>query len=187
MNTADNIKQGDSMNTSFATKRVRQSIVLMALFAVAMTAQAGWKVGGALPALNRFDLEGTLPDMQGKVILLDFWASWCGPCKASFPALESLQQQYGPRGLVVLAVNQDKTSKAMSNFLADHPVTFSSLRDAQNKLVAEADVASMPSSFLIDRSGKIRYLHTGFHGDKTVAQYAQEIEVLLNEKNGSRK
>ena len=165
------------MNTSFGTRMIG------ALLLSATTTLAGWDIGTPLPNLTRFKLEGVLPSTTGKVLLIDFWASWCAPCKASFPALNSLQKDYGDKGFLVLAVNQDKTGEAMATFLTGHSAIFTTVRDSENKLVAEADVASMPSSYLVDRSGRIRYLHRGFHGEKTLAQYRKEIEILLNEKN----
>ncbi len=164
------------MNTSFGTRMI--SILLL----TATTTLAGWEIGTPVPDLTAFKLEGSLPSTTGKVLLIDFWASWCTPCKASFPALNSLQKDYGARGFLVLAVNQDKTSQTMATFLTGHSALFTTVRDSENKLVAVADVTSMPSSYLVDRSGKIRYLHCGFHGEKTLAQYRKEIEILLNEK-----
>lgn len=155
-------------------------LVLGVVAIAASTVLAGWKVGASLPALTASKLEGTLPAMNNKVVLLDFWASWCAPCKASFPALDALQKRYAAQGLVVLAVNLDDDPAAMRAFLKDHPVSFTVVRDAAHKLVEQADVQSMPSSFLIDRAGKIRFTHTGFHGDTTVGEYTKEIESLLN-------
>ena len=170
------------MSTSF---KIRSAALVVAA-AMTLTAQAGWKAGSSLPDLVKLGLEGTLPDLKGKIVLVDFWASWCGPCKASFPVLDALQKEYGPRGLVILAVNQDKTQEIMSRFLVEHPAGFSVVRDREHRLVGEADVPSMPSSYLFDRTGRIRYLHTGFHGAETVADYRREIEKLLNEKGGAK-
>lgn len=175
------------MNTSSAISKLTTLATLIVL-AISLTAQAGWKAGSPLPDLTQFKLEGTVPaDLKAKVVLIDFWASWCGPCKASFPVLDSLQKDYGPRGLVIIAINQDQTRLLMTSFLEEHPASFLTLRDAGNLLVAAADVQSMPSSFLFDRAGKIRFLHTGFHGEKTTTQYREEIERLLNEKDGLKK
>jgi thiol-disulfide isomerase/thioredoxin len=157
------------------------------LLLCATTSLAAWDAGTVLPDLTKFKLEGSLPTLAGKVVLVDFWASWCSPCKASFPALDLLQKDYGAKGFLILAVNQDKTGEAMKTFLAKNPVGFTTLRDPENKLVAAADVSSMPSSYLVDRSGRIRYIHRGFHGEKTLAQYKKEIELLLAETPGGAK
>ncbi len=168
------------------TTSLKTELLAIVMILSVSCAHAGWKTGTTLPDLTKFKLEGTIPDLTGKVILVDFWASWCGPCKASFPSLEKLKKEYGERGLVVLAINQDKTDKAMRSFLNDHPATFSIVRDTQNQLIAAADVSSMPASFLVDRKGKIRHLHKGFHGEKTLAEYQQEIGALLQEKSGDK-
>jgi thiol-disulfide isomerase/thioredoxin len=140
----------------------------------------GLKVGDALPDLSQAKLEGKLPDgLKGKVVLLDFWASWCEPCKASFPVMEELQKAYGDKGFVILAVNVDEDRAEMEAFLKKHNASFTVVRDAAQKLVAQAGVATMPSSFLVDLEGKIRFVHTGFHGADTKKKYQEEIESLL--------
>ena len=115
----------------------------------------------------------------GKVVLLDFWASWCGPCKKSFPELDKIQQAYKDKGLVILAINVDEKADEMESFLKAHPVSFAVVRDAKQKLVAAAGVESMPTSVLVDAKGVIRFQHTGFRGAETVKQLTEEIEKLL--------
>jgi thiol-disulfide isomerase/thioredoxin len=145
-----------------------------------LSSHATLKSGDALPDLSQLKLEGKLPDsLKGKVVLLDFWASWCEPCKASFPVMEELQKRYGPQGVVVIAVNVDEKASDMQEFLKKNTASFTVLRDAAQKLVAEAGISTMPSSFLIDREGKVRFVHTGFRGDETKKKYEQEIESLL--------
>lgn len=158
---------------------------LMAALTVT-TALAGWKAGTALPDLAACKLEGTLPPTAGKVVLLDFWASWCGPCKSSFPALDALQKQYARQGLVIIAVNLDDEPAAMQKFLKENPVSFTVVRDPGHKLVEQADVQSMPSSFVIDRAGKVRFTHIGFRGETTVAEYRTQIESLLQAKGAAK-
>src|SRR3954449_12244271 len=74
---------------------------------------AAWKEGGALPGLGTFGLEGSVPNLKGKVVYLDFWASWCAPCKASFPVLDKWQQQLGPKGFTVFGVSVDEKAAEM--------------------------------------------------------------------------
>jgi thiol-disulfide isomerase/thioredoxin len=145
------------------------------------SAHAAFKAGDTLPDLSSFQLEGQVPSPKGKVVLLDFWASWCAPCKASFPAMNDLQKRYGEKGLVVIAVNVDEKAADMEKFLKQTNPGFSVVRDVHHKLVKAADVATMPASFLVDRGGKIRFLHQGFNGDKTRKEYDREIETLLSE------
>lgn len=141
---------------------------------------AGWKVGDTLPDLGGFKLDGKLPaDMKGKVVLVDFWASWCGPCKQSFPALNEIQKQFAAEGLVVVAINVDESRADMEAFLKQHPAEFAVVRDAAQKLVEKAGVETMPSSFLIGRDGKIRSVHSGFKGEETRKKYVEEITTLL--------
>ena len=139
---------------------------------------AGWKAGMALPALNQFGLEGSLPNLKGKVVYLDFWASWCGPCKISFPILNRWQETLGPKGFTVLGVSVDETAAAMQGFVAKTHVGFPIVRDAAHKLVEVADAGTMPTAFLIDRAGTIRYVHSGFR-QQDEAELAQKINGLL--------
>ena len=165
-------------------KKSARSFTLAALLGAAavLPALAVWKVADRLPALGGFQLEGTVPALAGRVTLVDFWASWCGPCKHSFPELDKLQKAYGERGLTIVAVSVDEKGEAMDKFLKEHPVTFVTVRDVGQKLVAAAGVESMPTSFLVDRKGVIRFAHVGFRGAESVKQLQQEIEQLLGEK-----
>jgi thiol-disulfide isomerase/thioredoxin len=141
---------------------------------------AGVKVGDAFPDLATFKLEGKLPDsLKDKVVMIDFWASWCDPCRDSFPTMEELHKKHGPKGLVVIAVNVDENRRDMEAFLKKNPASFLVVRDAGQKLVEKAAVATMPSSFLIDREGKVRFVHAGYRGEETRKKYEQEIESLL--------
>jgi hypothetical protein len=83
---------------------------------------------------------------------------------------------------VIIAINEDDKAEAMKAYLAENIVSFTVIRDVGHKLVAAAAVETMPMSFLVDRSGKIRFIHTGFHGEKTKEQYTREIELLLKEE-----
>jgi thiol-disulfide isomerase/thioredoxin len=150
------------------------------------TACAGTKVGDAFPDLAGFTLEGKLPDeLKGKVVMVDFWASWCGPCADSFPAMSELAEKYAAKGLVVIAVNEDEKRADMEQFLERHKARFTVVRDGGRdgkKLVDKVGIAVMPTSFLLDRAGKVRFLHAGYHGAETKGKYAQEIERLLEEE-----
>ena len=163
------------MNTS-PLKKFAVATLLAGTF---FTASAALKVGDTLPDLASFSLEGKLPDaLKGKIVIVDFWASWCLPCAKSFPVLDELQKKYGDK-VIVLAVNVDEKKSKMDNFLAKHPVTFTVVRDAEQKLVAVAEPATMPTSFILDGVGKVRFLHNGFHGEDTRKEYVSEIESLL--------
>lgn len=141
-----------------------------------------WEAGDALPALPAAALEGDVPAFQGKVLLIDFWASWCGPCKRSFPVLEQLHRKYGKQGLVVLGVNVGETGETMKKFLDTHPVTFPVVRDREQQVVGSAGIVAMPSSVLVDRRGTIRFVHRGFKGLTNLPELEQEIERFLGEQ-----
>jgi thiol-disulfide isomerase/thioredoxin len=154
-------------------------LLLMAGF-ITNASAAGVKPGEAFPDLAPFKLEGKLPEAtKGKIVLIDFWASWCEPCKQSFPVMEELHKRYSDRGLVIIAINVDENRPDMEAFLKKNTSTFVVVRDANQKLVEKAGIATMPSSFLIDRDGKVRFTHTGFRGAETKKKYEEEIELLL--------
>lgn len=154
---------------------------MAALLLAAVPAFGGFKVGDTLPPLSTYNLEGALPNTKNQVVLLDFWASWCGPCKQSFPEIERLFQEYKGRGLTVIAVSVDEDRAAMQKFLKNHGVSFPVAWDRTQALVAKAEPAAMPTSLLIDRAGRIRFVHNGFGGAETVNALKAEIESLLQE------
>ena len=139
------------------------------------------KAGDTFPVLAKENLEGRLPDLQGKVVLVDFWASWCGPCKASFPALKEIHEKYSSQGLTIVAVSIDESKDDMLGFLKKTAAPFVAVRDAKGTLAEKLDIQSIPTSFLLDRSGKILMVHSGYGGDATKKQYIQEIEAALKQ------
>ncbi len=160
----------------------RALLAALLLMILPVACSADFKEAGNMPDLASFELEGKLPDgLKGRVILLDFWASWCGPCKSSFPAMEELAKEFKGQGLTIIAISVDEKRENMQEFLKSANVSFTVVRDTRQKLVAAADIRSMPTSFLIDRSGKIRFIHAGFDRDKTTREYVKEIEQLLKE------
>jgi thiol-disulfide isomerase/thioredoxin len=171
------------MNTLRVKLRLATILVLplaLGQFSTTLPAAGKLKVGDAFPDLNQFQLEGQVPEAtKGKVVLVDFWASWCAPCKGSFPVLEELHQKYGKDGLVIIAINLDDKREQMEEFLSKHAASFLILRDASKKLVGAVNISSMPSSFVLNREGRIVAVHQGFRGDETKKQYLGEIEALL--------
>jgi cytochrome c biogenesis protein CcmG, thiol:disulfide interchange protein DsbE len=123
-----------------------------------------------------------LEDCAGKVVLLDFWASWCGPCKQEMPFLTELDSTYRGRGLSILAVNIDKNPKNTGTFLAGlrSKPAFPVLMDGASTIPPLYKLEGMPTTVLIDRKGLIRFRHTGFKPDKRES-FRAEIEGLLNE------
>ena len=138
--------------------------------------------GDRFPDFAAYELEGKpLPATAGKVVIVDFWASWCGPCRDSFPVLNELKATYGSRGLVVIGVNVDDNAADMRKFLERVPADFAVTRDAGQKLVGACEIASMPTSFIVDHAGRVRAVHNGFFKDETEHELRDEIKALLDE------
>jgi thiol-disulfide isomerase/thioredoxin len=121
-----------------------------------------------------------LDSLRGSVVLLDFWASWCGPCQKSFPWLGSMQARYGAKGLRIVAVNLDKSRGSALEFLEKHPASFTVAFDPSGKTARAFRVAGMPTSVLIGPDGGILYTHPGFDPDRT-----GDLESRLEEALGS--
>ena len=103
-----------------------------------------------------------LAQLRGQVVYVDFWASWCGPCRQSFPFMNQLQTDLGDKGLAVGAINLDEEQADAQSFLANHPASFKVAGGANQDCASAFQVEAMPSSYLIDRAGKVRYIHHGF-------------------------
>ncbi len=117
---------------------------------------------------------------RGKVVYIDFWASWCGPCKQSFPWLDGLMQSYGSQNFVVIGVNVDKDRERADRFLNDFPAVFPIVYDPKGELASTYKVSGMPSGILIDRTGHVRFQHAGF-SDKQKGPYEEQLQSLLAE------
>lgn len=139
------------------------------------------KAGQQMPKLSQLLPGATLPNTAGKVVLVDFWASWCGPCKESFPALNRLQAKYASKGLVIIGIGVDDDAAKYKAFAGKMGATFALAHDSGHQAAAFFNPPSMPSSYLVDRKGVIRHVHTGFRGAKTEAEYVAEIEALLGQ------
>lgn len=122
-----------------------------------------------------------LSEQRGKVIYLDFWASWCPPCRESFPWMNSLQEKYGKQGLKIIAVNLDKDRSTTEAFIAATPPLFTIAYDPEGEIAENYKVMGMPSSYLIDRDGNLHSTHIGFR-DKDKAELEQKIIQLLEAK-----
>lgn len=120
----------------------------------------------------------SLGPVEGRVIWVDFWASWCVPCRRSFPWLNSMHRKYAPAGLQIIAVNLDKDRALADGFLAEVPAEFALRFDPSAALAKEYGVQAMPSSFLIDADGKVLASHFGFKTADT-ADYERAIEAAL--------
>jgi thiol-disulfide isomerase/thioredoxin len=121
---------------------------------------------------------GSLAALRGKVVYLDFWASWCGPCRVSFPQLEQLRQELGSRGFEVLAVNVDEVEPDALRFLEELPVSYPVVRDGSGATPAAYGILGMPTGYLIDRDGVVRLVHQGYRKSDGEALRASILELL---------
>jgi cytochrome c biogenesis protein CcmG, thiol:disulfide interchange protein DsbE len=122
-----------------------------------------------------------LASLRGQVVYLDFWASWCGPCRQSFPWMQALKNSYESQGLAIVAVNVDTDRTDADKFLAQYKPTFDVRFDPQGKLAELYNIKTMPSSVLIDRHGVTRFTHMGFRPIDG-ALYEAQLRELLAEK-----
>jgi peroxiredoxin len=122
----------------------------------------------------------SLAQLKGKVVMLNFWASWCGPCRQEMPLLDQMHKRYSALGFTLVGVNVDANSKDAEEWLSKTPVSFPVLFDRESKVSAMYDVKAMPSTVFIDRKGNVRALHKGYKaGDE--GEYLNQIRALLKE------
>jgi thiol-disulfide isomerase/thioredoxin len=132
--------------------------------------------GASLPATSVQAQDALdLSAYRGKIIWVDFWASWCTPCRRSFPWLNEVMERYGEQDFVVVGVNLDKERKLAADFLRETPARFPIAYDPEGKFASAYKVVGMPSSFLIDREGKVISSHIGFRRDE---QEAYEVAIV---------
>ncbi len=156
--------------------------ITIAMLAAALSAAPAWALekGAAAP---QFDLQGVdgavkLAKLQGKVVYVDFWASWCGPCRQSFPWMNEMQAKYGARGLQIIGVNVDANSADARQFLTTTPARFSIGFDPQGATPRSYGIKGMPSSVLIGPDGKVLLEHSGFR-DTDRAELESKIQNAL--------
>ena len=156
--------------------------VIVAVLTLSLPALAG-PTGGPAPTFtlaSRAGRDVSLAQYKGQVVMLNFWASWCGPCRQEMPLLESIYRKYGKMGFTMIGVNVEPDSNAANEWLKATPVSFPILYDRDSKVSKLFDVAGMPSSVIIDRTGKLRVLHRGYKpGDEN--EYLDSIRSLIRE------
>jgi cytochrome c biogenesis protein CcmG, thiol:disulfide interchange protein DsbE len=163
-------------------KFIISSVLACALAAFSLPTMA-LAVGEAAPA---FELPGVtapvkLSEYKGKVVYVDFWASWCGPCKESFPWLNDMQAKYGAKGFQVVGVNVDVKTSDAKTFLTEVPAKFTVAFDDKGVTPKQFGIKGMPSSVLLDGNGKVISQHTGFR-DADKAQLEKSIQQALTSK-----
>jgi thiol-disulfide isomerase/thioredoxin len=159
---------GDKLNDKReeAVKKIMNRGLLVALaLGLSVGMSSGFAADVAAPEFELPTAAGniSLAQYKGKVVYLDFWASWCGPCKQSFPWMNSMQEKYQSQGLQVIAINLDANKDDATSFLAGNPAKFTVAFDAKGLTPRAYGVKGMPTSYLIDRDGKVILQHMGFN------------------------
>lgn len=140
-------------------------------FAAQTISQSQWQ----LPLKNS-QVSTTLSSYQGQVIWIDFWASWCPPCKASFPWLNQMQQKYGNQGFHIVGINVDENSSDGIQFLRSTPAVFDIYYDPDGQAPSQFQIQGMPTAILVDREGNVKMFHVGFEEDQKA-----ELENLIRQ------
>lgn len=146
--------------------------------AVTFLLAVGTAFSASAPALAAGETALDLDQYAGKVVYLDFWASWCAPCRRSFPWMNEMREKYADDGLVIIGVNVDAERELADRFLAETPASFRIVHDPEGKLASEWQLLGMPNSFLINRNGEVVLRHVGFRSD-TPGKLESEIRELL--------
>lgn len=139
------------------------------------------EVTGMAPAFDLSGMDGktvNLADYKGKVVYVDFWASWCSPCRDSFPWMGAMQKKYESEGVVFVGINVDRKQKDAEAFLKDTPAQFTVAFDPKGKTPKAYDVMGMPTAFVIGRDGKVLHSHIGFN-DSDKKDYEKHIQDAL--------
>jgi peroxiredoxin len=161
----------------------RLSALVLSLSLCALATASSVAPGTPAPAFQLPAAAGNpvgLADLKGQVVLINFWASWCGPCRQEMPVLEQMYRKYKTAGFTLLGVNVEPKSNDAVGFLKSTPVSFPILFDTQSKVSNLYEVSGMPSTVIVDRKGKVRYIHHGYKpGDES--EYLDQIRTLMRE------
>ena len=158
-----------------------QTKLLLLISLVSPTSAFAVKVGEPAPFFELPSVENSahrLEDYKSKVVLVNFWASWCSPCRKELPLLDKLQAKHDD--LVVIAINIDSEKENALQFLRQYKVKSLVLFDLLTEVVAQYGAMAMPTSYILDKQGVIRYLHYGFNADKDPIKWESEIAALLD-------
>jgi thiol-disulfide isomerase/thioredoxin len=161
------------------TSRLRNAGLALAL-AAASAATMALDAGQAAPDLDLATSAGAqkLSSLRGKLVYVDFWASWCGPCRQSFPWMNEMQGKYGSKGLQIVGVNLDAKRADADQFLAQLPARFTLAFDAKGDTAKLFGVKGMPTSVLIGPDGKVLAVHQGFKDEDRSALEAKFTAAL---------
>lgn len=157
-----------------------RAAIITGTFAVSSLVGASASIAPSFALPSRSGDMISLSALKGQVVMINFWASWCGPCRQEMPLLDQMHKRYSSLGFTLLGVNVEADTKDAEKWLAATPVTFPVLFDKENKVSKLYDVNAMPSTVFIDRKGNVRYLHRGYKsGDE--GEYLNQIRALLKE------
>ncbi len=140
-------------------------------------------VGRPAPMFEATTMTGqplSLNDLRGRVLLVDFWASWCEPCREEFPEFEAMYRDLRDRGVEIIAVSVDRKRENAEAFLAKHPATFPVIHDPDRAIADRFKPRAMPTAYVIDQAGVVRFVHLGYQREY-LAKYREEITRLLAE------
>jgi thiol-disulfide isomerase/thioredoxin len=171
--------------TSLKGQIFRKMLKGIALAAVCASAALAASSSGPAPGFSLSGRGGKTIDLaqfKGQVVMINFWASWCGPCRKEMPLLEDIYKKYKPMGFTMLAVNVEPNTKDADAWLAKlaKPVTFPIAYDVDSKVSKLYKVETMPSTVIVDRKGNVRALHRGYKdGDENF--YLTQIRTMLKE------
>ena len=165
------------------THTLRNLFLAGLLSLLALSPANAASVSGPAPNFTLKSMSGKnmkLSEMTGNVVLINFWASWCGPCRQEMPLLNDLHNKYEPLGFTVLGVNVEEQSEAARGFINDYPVDFPVLLDSKNQVSKLYNVVAMPTTVVVDRDGNMRFLHKGYKpGDEE--EYRNMVKKLIRE------
>ncbi len=163
---------------------IKYGLMLLALLIAGAAHASEPSVGAPAPDFtleNRAGGTVSLSDLRGEVVLLNFWATWCPPCREEMPLLDQIYSRYEALGFTLLGVNVEQDSRLADRFLADVPVSFPILLDPKEQVSQLYRVPAMPTTVIIDRQGTVRYIHHGFRaGDEEKVH--NEVRRLLRER-----
>ena len=161
--------------------RIARSALLCGILATALSLAGDGS--GPAPNFSLASLSGNLValnQLRGQVVMINFWATWCGPCRQEMPLLEQMYRKYKPMGFTLLGVNVEPDPNGAANWLKETPVSFPILLDRENQVSKLYNVSGMPSSVFIDRKGNVRSLHRGYKaGDEN--GYLDQVRALIRE------
>lgn len=167
-----------------AMRRLPATTLLALIACFSLSGASGAGNPGAAPEFrlaNRAGGQVALSELRGQVVMINFWASWCGPCRQEFPALDEMYRKYKPMGFTLVGINVESEKSDAERFLSQQQVSFPILFDPDNKVSGSYGVRAMPTTVLVDRRGRLRWQHMAYKpGDE--AKYIEQIRAALREK-----